>query len=99
MATATEDVLGFFTDASGSPVGLDDDYFADGRANSFFAFELVIFVEHRFQLTVEAEDLDVGNFRTAAGVLAFVRGRTGAPDRLSTSDGTAPRAAPRLLQR
>ncbi|NGO46973.1 acyl carrier protein [Streptomyces ureilyticus] len=77
MATAAEDVLAFLTRALGSPVGPDDDYFADGRANSLFALELVAFVEHRFRLTVEAEDLDVGNFRTAANILAFVTAKTG----------------------
>ncbi|MEU3850049.1 acyl carrier protein [Streptomyces sp. NPDC029554] len=89
MATAAEDVLAFLTRALGSPVGPDDDYFADGRANSLFALELVTYVEHRFGLTVEAEDLDIGNFRTGTNILAFVTAKTDG----RISGGTAADAA------
>ncbi|WP_282796720.1 acyl carrier protein [Streptomyces sp. CC224B] len=75
---AVEDILDFLARALGTEVGPHDDYFATGLANSLFALELVTFVEHRFQLTVEVEDLAIDNFRTAANILAFVQARGGA---------------------
>ncbi|MFH9044657.1 acyl carrier protein [Streptomyces sp. NPDC017966] len=72
MDKATADLLAFLATALGTEVGSDDDYFATGLANSLFALELVTFVEHRFRLTVEVEDLHLDHFRTAARVLAFV---------------------------
>ncbi|WP_151484872.1 acyl carrier protein [Streptomyces albicerus] len=76
--TTVEDVLAFLAAALGTEVGPDDDYFATGLADSLFALELVTFVEHRFQLTVEAEDLALDNFRTAAHIMAFAQARGGA---------------------
>ncbi|GGV25359.1 hypothetical protein GCM10010277_06280 [Streptomyces longisporoflavus] len=76
--TTVDDVLVFLTAALGTEVGPDDDYFATGLADSLFALELVTFVEHRFQLTVEVEDLAIDNFRTAARIIDFARTRSGA---------------------
>ncbi|WP_438297296.1 acyl carrier protein [Streptomyces sp. HUAS TT7] len=75
VTTTVEDVLAFLAAALGTEVGPDDDYFAAGLADSLFALELVTFVEQRFRLTVEVEDLAIDNFRTAARVLAFARAR------------------------
>ncbi|GCB44695.1 acyl carrier protein [Streptomyces sp. NL15-2K] len=79
----TEEVVAFLTAALRRQVGPDDDYFALGLADSLFALELVTFVEDRFRLTVEVEDLDLDSFRTAARITRFVRckqGRQGLPD-------------------
>lgn len=76
--TTIEDVLSFLAAALGTEVGPDDDYFASGLADSLFALELVTFVEHRFRLTVEVEDLSIDNFRTAARIMAFAQAQGGA---------------------
>lgn len=75
-AAPIEEVLAFLTAALGTEVGPDDDYFTQGRADSLFALELVTFVEHHFHLTVDVEDLDLDNFRTAARIVAFVQAKT-----------------------
>ncbi|RNG18238.1 acyl carrier protein [Streptomyces botrytidirepellens] len=75
MDTATADLLAFLAASLGTEVGPDDDYFAAGLTDSLFALELVSFVEHRFQLTIEVEDLHLDHFRTATRVLAFVQGK------------------------
>ncbi|MFJ8312808.1 MULTISPECIES: acyl carrier protein [unclassified Streptomyces] len=75
VTTTVEDVLAFLAAALGTEVGPDDDYFAAGLADSLFALELVTFVEQRFRLTVEVEDLAIDNFRTAARIIAFAQAR------------------------
>lgn len=86
--TGGDDVTGqvteFLTAALRRPVGPDDDYFALGLADSLFALELVTFVESRFDLTVEVEDLDLDSFRTANRIARFVQRKTGSPDLTET---------------
>lgn len=79
MNDTTREITEFLTAALRRPVGPEDDYFALGLADSLFALELVTFVESRFALTVEVEDLDLDSFRTAERVSRFVRSKTGAP--------------------
>ncbi|MFJ4854965.1 acyl carrier protein [Streptomyces sp. NPDC088730] len=67
----------------------DDDYFEQGFADSLFALELVTFVEGRFDLTIEVEDLDLDNFRTAHRITEVVRRKAGAPGRgVAHADGS-----------
>ncbi|MFC4493035.1 acyl carrier protein [Streptomyces ovatisporus] len=73
-------VTEFLTAALRRPVEPDDDYFALGLADSLFALELVTFVESRFSLTVEVEDLDLDSFRTANRITRFVQRKTGSPE-------------------
>lgn len=73
----TKEITRFLTDALRRPIGPDDDYFALGLVDSLFALELVTYVEERFALTVEVEDLDLDSFRTAHRLTAFVLGKTG----------------------
>ncbi|GEB53036.1 MULTISPECIES: acyl carrier protein [Streptomyces] len=80
MNVDTEEITRFLADALGQPVGPRDDYFAQGLADSLFALELVTFVEERFGLTVEVEDLDLDSFRTAERVTRFVRRKKGLPE-------------------
>jgi acyl carrier protein len=80
----TRQVTEFLTAALRQPVGPDDDYFALGLADSLFALELVTFVESRFALTVEVEDLDLDSFRTANRITRFVQRKTGSPDLTET---------------
>lgn len=51
----------------------DDDIFELGLVNSLFALELVLFIEEEFQVTVENEDLFLGNFNTLENLEDFVR--------------------------
>ncbi len=76
----TRQVTEFLTAALRKPVQPDDDYFALGLADSLFALELVTFVESRFSLTVEVEDLDLDSFRTANRITRFVLRKTGSPE-------------------
>lgn len=78
----TEQITDFLTAALRRPVEPDDDYFAQGLADSLFALELVTFVESRFDLAVEVEDLDLDSFRTAHRITQFVLRKTRAASRL-----------------
>lgn len=59
----------------GTALGMDDDYFEQGNADSLFALELVTFVERKFSVVVEVDDLDLDNFRTLARTAEFVRAK------------------------
>ena len=80
MNDITSQITGFLSAALRRQVEPDDDYFAQGLADSLFALELVTFVESRFALTVEVEDLDLDSFRTANRITEFVRRKTGTPE-------------------
>jgi methoxymalonate biosynthesis acyl carrier protein len=54
-----------------------DDIFALGHTNSLFAMQLVLFVEKRFGITVENEDLDIENFRSIDAIASFVDRKLG----------------------
>ena len=55
----------------------DEDMFASGFVNSLFAMQLVQFVEKEFSLTVEAEDLDLDNFRSIRAISNLVARKRG----------------------
>ncbi|MEU8783827.1 acyl carrier protein [Streptomyces sp. NPDC048637] len=76
MNSTIGEITEFLTAALRQGIRPEDDYFALGLADSLFALELVTFVEERFRLTVEVEDLDLESFRTAAGVADFVARKT-----------------------
>jgi acyl carrier protein len=69
-------LLEFVSSLVGTEPGLDEDYFERGLFSSLAALELVAFVEHRFGITVAAEDLDLDNFRTVNRLTGFVLGKT-----------------------
>ena len=50
----------------------DEDIFATGYVNSMFAMQLVQFVEGEFGILVEAEDLELDNFRTVNAIAALI---------------------------
>ena len=50
----------------------DEDVFALGFVNSLFAMQLVMFVEHTFEITIENEDLEIDNFRTVNAIAALI---------------------------
>ncbi|MCH6163952.1 acyl carrier protein [Streptomyces marispadix] len=84
MNDITREITDFLSAALRQQVGPDDDYFALGLVDSLFALELVTFVESRFSLTVEVEDLDLESFRTADRITRFVLSKTGAPEYTET---------------
>ncbi len=49
-----------------------DDIFALGFVNSLFAMQLVTFIESRFGVTIEDEDLDIDNFRSVNALADLV---------------------------
>lgn len=89
MNEITDQVTEFLTQALRRPVEPDDDYFALGLADSLFALELVTFVEERFAVTVEVEDLDLDSFRTAARIARFVRAKKGHSESVPRDDSFA----------
>jgi len=54
----------------------DDDLFATGIVNSLFAVQLVTFIEKTFAFEVQAEDLEIRNFRSLNAATAFVMEKT-----------------------
>ncbi|MEN3329685.1 MAG: hypothetical protein V7638_4492 [Acidobacteriota bacterium] len=49
-----------------------DDIFAMGFINSLFAMQLVMWIENEFGVTVENDDLEIGNFNSVDNIAAFV---------------------------
>ncbi|EPY06544.1 acyl carrier protein [Paenibacillus sp. E194] len=50
----------------------DDNYFKLGFVNSLFGMKLVNFVEQKFGIEVENEDMDLKNFSTVNSLLALI---------------------------
>ena len=51
----------------------DDDIFALGYISSLFAMQLVTFIESRFDIHVDGDDLDFENFRSINAIDGLVR--------------------------
>ncbi|QRV39113.1 acyl carrier protein (plasmid) [Streptomyces californicus] len=86
-AETNDEITRFLTDSLRREVGPDDDYFALGLVDSLFALELVTYVEERFKLTVEVDDLDLDSFRTARRLTAFVHAKEAAAETASFHAG------------
>lgn len=72
-AEIVADLRGFFAKVTaGNTLDPDQDYFALGLVSSLLALELVAFVERRYGIDVEVEDLRLDNFRTMNRVSEFV---------------------------
>lgn len=50
----------------------DDNFFKLGFVNSLFAMKLVNFVEQKFGIEVENEDMDLKNFSTVNNLMALI---------------------------
>ncbi len=50
-----------------------DNLFAGGVIDSMMAVELVTFLEKAFAITIDDEDLELGNFRSVEGMLRLVQ--------------------------
>lgn len=56
-----------------APVQDDEDIFAAGYVNSLVAMQLVAFVEKHFGIEIDAEDLDLANFKSVSDIAALVQ--------------------------
>jgi methoxymalonate biosynthesis acyl carrier protein len=52
-----------------------DDIFAAGYATSLFAMQLIAWLEKEFDLAVEDEDLQIGNFNSVGAIAEFIRSK------------------------
>lgn len=68
----TEQIRRYFSSMTGLELRAEADIFELGLVNSLRALEIVAHVEHTYALTVEVEDLDLDNFRTAERLAAFI---------------------------
>lgn len=73
------DLLDFLSRLTGSGIGPNDDYFALGLVDSLRSLEIVTYVENAFAVTVEVEDLELDNFRSATAILRFVQAKRSDP--------------------
>jgi acyl carrier protein len=72
-AELIETIGGFMSRAfEGREIGTDEDIFEAGFGNSMFAMQLVNFVERKFGIEIDSEDLQIDNFRTIGRVAALV---------------------------
>lgn len=54
----------------------DQDLFASGLLASLFAMQMVLFIEKKFTIKVENEDLDKKNFATINALASYVSHKT-----------------------
>ncbi len=54
----------------------DDNYFQLRFVNSLFAMKLVNFVEQRFEIEIENDELDLKNFSTVNNLMALINKKT-----------------------
>jgi acyl carrier protein len=57
---------------SGRDLTDEDDIFALGFGNSLFAMQLVNFVEGKFGIEIDSEDLEMKNFRSVRAISELV---------------------------
>ena len=68
-----ENVKGFILRSVAIPkLADDDDLFESGIVNSLFAVQLMTYVEKTFAIDVDADDLDIENFKSLNATTAFV---------------------------
>lgn len=68
-----EQIAAFLASAvPNAQIGEDEDIFASGYVNSLFVMQLVLFVEKKFDIALDNEDLDVDNFKTITAIAGLV---------------------------
>ena len=82
-AELVEELRAYFGSIAAAELGSDDDIFALGLVNSLRALEIVVHVEQTYGISVDVEDLDLDNFRTAARAAAYVERKQSGNGRLS----------------
>jgi len=72
-SVVSNDIKNFLSDHINiEELQLDEDIFQSGYVNSLFAMQLVMFVEKKFGIKVENEDLEITNFNTVSNLSTFV---------------------------
>lgn len=72
-STISNDIKNFLSDHINiEELQLNEDIFQSGYVNSLFAMQLVMFVEKKFGIEVENEDLEITNFNTVGNLSTFV---------------------------
>lgn len=57
-------------------LGDDDNYFELRFVNSLFAMKLVNFVEQKFEIEIDNDELDLKNFSTINNIMALINKKT-----------------------
>ncbi|WP_328290196.1 acyl carrier protein [Nocardia aurantiaca] len=76
-AELTKELLAYFGSMAEIELAPDDDIFALGLVNSLRALEIVVHVESTYGISVDVDDLELDNFRSAARAAAFVARKRG----------------------
>ncbi|MFE3227116.1 acyl carrier protein [Nocardia sp. NPDC059228] len=71
-AELTQELLAYFGSMAEIELAPEDDIFALGLVNSLRALEIVVHVENTYGISVDVDDLELDNFRSAARAAAFV---------------------------
>ncbi|MFE3002123.1 acyl carrier protein [Nocardia sp. NPDC059246] len=71
-AELTQELLAYFGSMAEIELAPEDDIFALGLVNSLRALEIVVHVESTYGISVDVDDLELDNFRSAARAAAFV---------------------------
>jgi acyl carrier protein len=72
----SQELCDFLKDTLHRSVQIDDDIFAVGMADSMFALELIVYIEDRYGLKLENEDLIRDNFCSARAMSQLVMKRS-----------------------
>lgn len=56
-----------------SEVNDEDDFFQKGLVNSLFSMQLIVFIEKKFQITMEMEEINPENLSSIHNILAYVQ--------------------------
>ncbi|MCG5052750.1 MAG: acyl carrier protein [Myxococcales bacterium] len=78
MTAAKERIREYFEATIHQRVGDADDIFALGLVDSMFGLQLVTFVENRFGIVVDGDELNIDNFSSINALSAFVEAKTSA---------------------
>jgi acyl carrier protein len=74
----SKELCEFLQDALRQPVQAGDDIFATGLANSMFALELIVYIESRYDLTLQSDDLTRDNFSSSDAMTRLILKRAAA---------------------
>ncbi len=79
--TRRQIIRNFINDAiSIDALGDDENLFECGILNSLFAVQLMTFLEQKFGIEIEGDDLELDNFKSIAATADFVERKSGKQD-------------------
>lgn len=76
METIKARVKDFLASVIHNEIDDDENIFDQGAINSLFAMQLVIFLEEEFNVQIDTDDLDFGNFKTVNTIVDLVERKT-----------------------